>query len=465
VANTSIESGFHSVQSEVDSILEFQTTFLHTGSIQFTYTLTSLKTADMATDESLAGVQFFLDGVPQDRSVVYHPEENRENKASFPLAPGEHTFHWVFHQPLGTNRQKKLVLSDIVVVGSNASAAGVTIVCERGTFSTAGSPSMCELCPPGTESGQNASSCTKCKGNSIAENWGTAQCDSCANSIHALPDHTACDTNGCVFSSAELNLRFNLSSLNYLVTVRDQASSTAFKLSICDKLSQSAQCFDKNNKPVPNAHVCTVDMTNGVGKDSGHILNPFFDDISVEGKTGNPSRGGHPKQEREYQFRLSFTRGSPCGPAGSTQQRTDVIFECDPEITEKTFPTLVSAQSCVISMNWRHIASCRLCDETADYEEQLGECVRGTQEVVKIRHSKCNGPMVLSKHTQSCSRTLPISIPAAMLLILLFFGLVVAMMIFIIRNKRMSERYEMLVNSTRVNTSSSDGEVSNTDTA
>jgi hypothetical protein len=306
--------------------------------------------------------------------VPYHPEEDTWFKASFiNLTPGPHLFKWIFHQPLGTNRHKRIILSDIVVEGSNEGGATKIVQCERGTYSTSASPNLCQLCHPGTVSNIGSTSCTLCSGESYAENWGSVQCETCGNGTMSNENKTGCDYHGCVFRTYQ-NVVFNLSSLNYLVELTPHSLGPSYKLSLCDKLTQSAQCYDKYNQVINGSHVCTVDSSNGIGKSSGNILTAQFNLIKTVDQP----------DDEIPQLRLSYTHGSSCGLNGNLRQRTDIVFFCDPLQTGPTGPLLVTAQACVISFEWYHLAACRLCDDEIDYEKQYGDCVDGMQEEISV---------------------------------------------------------------------------------
>jgi hypothetical protein len=295
-----------------------------------------------------------------------------------------------------------------------------------------------------------SSTCMGCPEGYFADNWGTAKCEPCGSKISSTPDRTSCDTSGCIFKT-DTEVAFNLSALNYLAEVIPNSTEATgvYKISICDKLTRDAQCFDKFNNLINNSHVCNVDTTNGVGKSSGNILNVKYKFVQFDEMEENEV-GSH-EATQISQLTLTYTEGSACGFGGNSRQRTDITFVCDPAQSGTNAPTLVSAQACAIAFEWRHLAGCRMCYDT-DYEVRLGECIKNEQDVFKVRKSKCNGPMILTKVTQQCSPTLPVSLPAAFLLFGVFVFLLFAMMLFVINNKRMSDRYEMLVNSARVTT-------------
>jgi hypothetical protein len=241
-----------------------------------------------------------------------------------------------------------------------------------------------------------------------------------------------------------------MSSLNYLAEVfpNNTFGDFVYKISVCDKLTRDAQCFDKGNTLI-NTHVCTVNTNDGVGKSSGSILNVGF--VVVKFDEIEENEVGNHEPIETSQLRLSYTGGSVCGVNNNSRQRTDINFVCDPLQSGTNAPTLVSAQACALIFEWRHLAGCRVCHDT-DYEVRLGECINSEQDVFTVRKNKCNGPMILTKHTQQCSPTLPLSLPVAFLLFGVFVFLLFAMILFVINNKRMSDRYEMLINSARVTT-------------
>ena len=434
ILNNTIESGFHSVQSEVESILILEVDLVHEGQLSFMYTLSALRTEAMADDDGLPGLQFLLDDIPQERAIPYHPAEDTPTRVVFPrLSVGKHTFTWVFHQPLGTNRHKRVILTDINVLGSSVGGSSAIAMCDRGTFSEVGA-SKCNPCPPGSASELGVPSCVPCMANTYAESWGTAQCIPCGEAMTVTSDHTACDTHGCVFSNAD-RASFNLSTLDKEFSLYSEDKKTKFALSLCGKLSRNSGCFNAQNRLLNNTHVCAITVENGVGNDAGHFLNVFFDPI-------------YDQENVEYQLRLVYDKGEPCGLAG--QKQTNVKFVCDPNVTGPVPPTIQSVKPCVVEMTWAHVAGCRVCGES-DYEEQSGPCIDGQRETAKVRFSKCNGPAVKSVLMSPCKKSLDISFFFLVLLFVLFIALALSVAVIFIRHKKMADRYEMLVNSSSTN--------------
>jgi hypothetical protein len=397
---------------------------------------------ETAANENLSGLQFFVDGI-QDHMVQYHPIEDTPLNFVYPnLQKGKHSLMWVFHQPHGTTRRKRVVLSDIVIEGSDVGGAVKTVACERGSFSKHASPKLCELCPPGSVSIVGSSGCTRCEAGYFAQNWGTAQCEACGVAIASNEARTGCDTQGCVFQNEMVV--FNLSSLDYLVDL--VAKTRVYKISLCQKLTQVAQCYDNQNQVIDNAHICEVDLSNGVGRSVGNTLNvafspTLFDENENENENENEGR----LKTKIPQLRLTYTHGERC--VMDTHLKTEITFVCDTHKTGFSDPVFVGMQSqCVLKFEWPHLASCRLCDYDSDYESRQNECENGVQEVITVRKTKCNGPLVLARSVNECTRTLAITLPAAFALFGLFVFLLFFVLMFVVRNKQISDDYDLLVN-------------------
>lgn len=442
--NNFVESGFHSVQSEVDSELYLETNFIQEGKISFKYLLNALKSSDTALDNGLPGFQFFIDGKPEERSIVYHPDEDVTQTAIFSgIGVGPHVFHWVFHQPLGSNRNKRIILSDIEVFGSDRGSAYDFKSCPRGTHSREGSYT-CDLCPPGTYSNLGRPACSICEANKYADIAGSPQCEPCGISVNATTDRTSCDTNGCIFTNTNLQKVYNLTSLNRLVHLKSADGNSRISLNICNKLDLASQCFDANNVLINNTFVCLSNQSNGIGKNAGRLLNVLYEKNA----------------DNEEELKLKYTRGVNCGTQSTAQLYTDVIFICDPNVTQFVPPEVHEIAACRITLLWRHIASCPVCTN-ADYVEQLGECEGGKQNVVHVRSSNCNGEEVKYVESRDCSPVYSVSIPIAIIVAAAFSILILGLIIVGIRNKKMSDQYQMLIANTNVekdfsNASSSD---------
>jgi len=432
--NNVVESGFHSVQSEVDSELFLETDFIQEGSISFKYTLNALKSSNTILDNGLPGFQFFIDGKPEEKSILFHPDEDVTQTATFTnIGVGSHVFHWIFHQPLGSNRNKRIILSDIEVIGSDRGSASEYKSCPRGTHSREGS-FFCDLCPPGTYSNVGKAACSVCEPNKFADFPGSAQCESCGISVNATADRTSCDTNGCIFTNTNLQKVYNLTSLNRLVHIKTADGESRLTLNICDKLTRTSQCFDANNLLINNTYICLSNLSNGVGKNAGRLLNVLYEKNA----------------EEEEELRLKYTKGVNCGHSQSISQLyTDIIFVCDPNVTQFVPPEVQEVAPCRITLLWRHIASCPVCTND-DYVEQLGECVGGKQNVVHVRSSKCNGDEVKHVESRTCSPVYSVTLPIAIVGGAAFSLLILGLIIVGIRNKKMADQYQMLIANTNV---------------
>ena len=87
---------------------------------------------DVTPDTNLQGFQFFINGEIQE-DIPYHPSEGVTHRITFPsLDPGHYVFHWIFHQPIGSNRRKVVTVYDIEVIGSHRGGAENYESCEAG---------------------------------------------------------------------------------------------------------------------------------------------------------------------------------------------------------------------------------------------------------------------------------------------------------------------------------------------
>ena len=54
-------------------------------------------------------------------------------------------------------------------------------------------------------------------------------------------------------------------------------SGYRYTLSICGKLPLASQCFDANHNLLNRSHICRVQMSDGIAKSSGDLLNVYFE--------------------------------------------------------------------------------------------------------------------------------------------------------------------------------------------
>jgi len=429
--NDTADSGFHSL-SEVDSTLILMTEILQkNGAIGFTYEIQPWIAVDPVdsvppSEQDLPGLQFFVNGKLLPEEVVhYNLGEGVSDSVRLPLGLGNYTLAWSFHQPSGTREHYRVILSDVVVEGSSNGLARGVQECERGTYNSGMHPN-CLPCAPGFEAPRTGmGNCVRCSADTYAESSGTAQCEPCGVGTSASADRMDCDVNSCIFENEVSGTIFDLSSLKRREAVVDEVNDVRFELAICDKLDYTAQCFDENNEEIVT-HSCRVDLTNGIGRNIGRLANVFYTD-----NAGN--RG----------VSLSYTKGEMCNPQQGTYTTT-VDFVCNTSL-EVNDLRLVNTGTCNTHFEWENIAGCPKCTIN-DYERKYGECLNGQQTVSLVRAEACNGPAVYNERITTCSYRFELELPfvfagLAVFCILLFILLVVG-----IRNKKLSEKYEMLVN-------------------
>jgi hypothetical protein len=443
--NDTLDSGFHST-SEVDSVLTLYTRLVSKGKLRFRYALMK-NDMDPVTDTKMDGLQFFIrHRLQNDPSIIYHPPLGEWQNVMIdlrkldpdtaydfdavmdePSSPwdADYPLTWVFHQPYGTNGHRRVVLSDIVVEGDETGTSLVTAPCPRGTYSPLGSHG-CHLCPVGTESQRTgAAHCTPCPPNTFAESKGTAECEPCGTGTNSTPDRTACDMSSCIFKDG--NDVWDLSSLPRHHTLTSGDSN--FVISLCQKVGRESMCFDDRNKLL-NTFVCEIDLNDGVAQSTGKLANVYFDFLI---------------DQDHRQLKLHYNKGETCGD-GKSMKFTDVRFICDTEVTNPNDGlTLKTRTACGTMFEWRNLAACQLCQDE-DYVEHQGPCINQEQTVSLVRISNCSGPDVKDLQRQSCRRSYPVTLPIALICIGLFIFLVFALVIIAIRNRKLHEKYEMLVN-------------------
>jgi len=438
LVNRTVDSGSHSVQNEVDSVLVLNVNIVHRGSISFSYMVSSsLRSDDEAEDNNLPGFEFFIGGMIPSTTIFYHNEEDHVmTTPAFELSPGEFEFKWVFHQPLLTNRQKRVFVSDVKIVGSEEGAPVDVGKCAPGYYSVEGSKDGCQPCEPGKASGKAAANCFECAEDEYSNTFGSASCTACPPPLVPNADHTDCDLNGCAFTT-EGGTTFNVSSLDRLVVLRQDGQE--IQMRICNRLEQESLCFDEHKVAIEKTNVCMVDLNLNVGRDIGSVLSVL--DYDWEGLP---------------QLKLMYTAGA-CAHGLDKLEQTEVSFKCDPSQIDYVDPKIKSLGPCHYSLEWKHIAGCRVCDEL-DYEVNFEKCVDGKQAIVGVRMNDCNGPEFVEMSHRKCSTSLPLSLPLILIGCSLFLILLFAMVILLIRNYKMADRYKMLINSSSMDGGPEHGE-------
>jgi len=434
--NDTFDSGVHS-DSEVDSVLQLNLTLIAKGSISFKYAL--LKDAEVS-DDFLDGLQFFIqDKLQSDGKVNYHPSIGEWQSVTYDLdlekgVPTNYLFSWVYHQPQGARGHDRIVLSDIVVVGDQSGVSQATSKCPRGSYSAGGS-NVCTRCPAGTEAPMVGSTeCRACRDGYFASSPGTAECEPCGQNTMSSADHTYCDISSCKFSYVvgadsgnSTTTVFDLSSLSNK-SVSMKFFNTRYEFNLCKLLGKGAMCFNSKNQFI-STYVCSVDLDTGVGHSVGTVANVYYDLIM-----GSPHR----------QLRLVYNKGDMCD--SSQFAETQFQFVCN---TSKTNPTegltLISESKCATKFEWQTIAACRVCT-AADYTAQYGPCLNKKQTVTYVRSEQCNGAPVREIRTQDCVPAFNVSRPLIITGVMMFILMVVIVVVVGIRNKRLSDKYELLVN-------------------
>jgi len=222
--------------------------------------------------------------------------------------------------------------------------------------------------------------------------------------------------------------QFDLSTLSQHIEFEDK--ETRYELSICNKVvREDTNCFDLDHELL-DTYTCAISRNNNIARSSGRVANVFYN------------------EDVEPSITLHYSKGEPCG---SGYSYTDVEFLCDLNYVHsyEGLSLVPSNDSCVTKFQWRNEAACRKCDLIArqgDYIKQNSECKDDVQHVSFVKAARCNGPVVLKTETQGCSESYPVTLPFVLLGLGLLFILVCVIIVVGIRNQKLSERYEMLVN-------------------
>jgi hypothetical protein len=121
-------------------------------------------------------------------------------------------------------------------------------------------------------------------------------------------------------------------------------------------------------------------------------------------------------------------------------------MKCNVDITDPAKGLSVTKEDeCLTEMTWENFASCPICKYT-DYDINLGECKNGKQTVSPIRARDCFGPQIRESTTQDCEESLAITTPVIVSVLGVFLVVLMVVVVLFIRNKKLAERYDQLVN-------------------
>jgi len=160
---------------------------------------------------------------------------------------------------------------------------------------------------------------------------------------------------------------------------------------------------------------------------------------------------------------LTYTNGAIATDCGVSQQKvqyrsTVLQVICDSSNSSSSFqPTLISSNdSCTAIFVWRSIYGCPVCSEQ-DYLTTQTSCIDGMQSLVEVkRNPACNGPINKRIQETACSETLQFPLIAVLIGTVLFAALLVLVVILIVRNRRMSHRYNRLLAAEKENEAGSE---------
>jgi len=323
------------------------------------------------------------------------------------------------------------VLANIVVVGDVNGTSFGTDRCWRGSYSLGGWAG-CRLCPIGMEAtAMGSTSCTPCKSDFSADKMGMAQCEKCGEGTNSTSNRTSCDISSCIFTHEKLV--FNLTTLANHITVKASKEGTkSYEVSICNRVNEDSMCFD-GFRNLLGTYVCGIQQNIAYGQ--GSQANVYFD-----ANIGSTDR----------QLKIEYKKGSSCNTAESTssleERFTVITFECDPNIWGPNDGLSVVAETqCGLTLKWKNIASCRMCEST-DYIKTTETCKKGKQLQSLTRVNDCNGPAIMNSERVNCQQTYPISLQIVMASLSVFMILMIIIVVIAIRNKKLHEKYELLVN-------------------
>ena len=73
-------------------------------------------------------------------------------------------------------------------------------------------------------------------------------------------------------------VKYDLSSIDGVVSVRGTGEGVGMRVSLCSKLGPLSQCYDESNRLMNFTHTCTLDLQNGEGPSFAFPLS--FSDFS-----------------------------------------------------------------------------------------------------------------------------------------------------------------------------------------
>jgi len=471
--NGTLESGYHSIDSEVESVLTMSDNLEVAGSLSFTYKLFAMYGPDEAvdsTDNGLPGVQFFIERnkviEEQSKLVPYHPEEDSNIQVSFDLLPGTYTFRWVFHQPLGTNRHKRVLLKDVTLVGGNKGGATSTEQCATGSYyraSEGSSRNDCTLCEPGSfASKKGATECIPCEAGTYQPYEGMAYCATCpSDSFQVTEDRTACVPKECIFTSSS-NVTFDLTALNTQRFIELPESQKILELHICDLLQDNtSNCYydpiTEDSPPfIAHTHACTYPIGKG-----GPVLGGAIDagrwmkiEFSTTEKSSEERQGDDDSVVPEIQLTYS---GDQCANSvwGENAKRGAQIIDsasvivrmrCDPDREELV---LSQEDDCALYFDYYSLSACRVCEEDDFEVVKYDHCDEGGEvEYFKVRKANCNGIALETLSPENCKHSVSFSLAWIIVIVAVFLGLFTALIGFCVRNRKIQERYQQMLDET-----------------
>eukprot|EP01105_Mastigella_eilhardi_P023797 TRINITY_DN6058_c0_g1_i1.p1 TRINITY_DN6058_c0_g1~~TRINITY_DN6058_c0_g1_i1.p1 ORF type:complete len:1614 (-),score=341.66 TRINITY_DN6058_c0_g1_i1:49-4845(-) len=422
-----IDSGFHLPTDSVMSVLSYTANLVADGTVSFKFAVTA---------SSHCGLQFFVNGIRQSLSEAV-AADGAWTFASVAVSAGESEFEWVFVQNPSTVTSQAQVQA--ITVSGLVDGSATVVDCPAGSYSGAAA-TRCERCAAGSVSANPKSSqCELCPEGMFSADAGGTMCSSCyAGTTSAQPTGSTTCVSTCVFNDTadDKFYQYDLTALSTSVGPISGPSDSTFYFNLCGLGIDGHACVDNAGNDVAT-HVCQVGSKTF---DFGDLLEFVADPEPASG------------------FSLVFHGGDADGCTSTMATRETVLsMQCSVSAgagSPKYLYTPVQ-DPCAVTFIWGSLYACPVCTPD-DYEQVIGSCNDGEQQVTMIRHADCNGPASYSAPVQTCSdasgKSFPIKYVVLILIcvgvVLLAMAGVIAYMVF--RHRKMTQRYNKLIEDAKV---------------
>jgi len=125
-----------------------------------------------SVDSSQNGLEFFIDGIPQDLPFTF--KENTPSTKSFTIPRGTHKLLWIYSQQAGA--PGIVTLSEVTLTGTTKGHRAQQMVCPAGSYDPGSH--ICITCAPGSYSAEKATICPPCPPGTVSR-VGATFCEPC----------------------------------------------------------------------------------------------------------------------------------------------------------------------------------------------------------------------------------------------------------------------------------------------